>query len=75
MLLLLLAASATPVGGRSPAPPCKPTTTMVDGRQPARVRPLSAMPPGKLLYGVYHEQGGCSVPIVLREKVGVSDRR
>ena len=75
MFLVMLAAAAIPVGAKPPARPCRPTTTEARSGEPVRVRPLSAMPPGKLIAGVYREQGGCSVPIVLREKVGDADRR
>ena len=57
------------------APPCRPDARWTGGRASVRVVPLTEAPPGKLVRGVYREVGGCSEPIVLRERVGTVPRR
>ena len=74
-LFILLPFAATAVA-QTPklAKPCKPEALLAGKREPARVRPLSEMPPAKHILGVYREANGCAEPIVLRERVGASPR-
>ena len=46
----------------------------VEARQPARVRKLADMPPGKQLLGVFREVDGCPTPMIVRETVGMPGR-
>ena len=72
-LTLPLTAATAPV--TTPLKRCAyPTPDTVAAREPARVRPLAAMPPAKLLLGVYNEVDGCPRPIVVRAQVGAPRR-
>ena len=64
--------AVTPAAAAARCAPLAPVSA--PKRQPARVRKLGEMPPGKQLLAVVREIDGCATLAVVRENVGMPGR-